>query len=159
MTPEQIQAAVKAGIAEGLRADAATQTEATLKATTTKLEAETLRADKAEAALKTLRESIGLNADSADVGGALAKVVAEKVQADAALTARANELGVKLPAESTPATRLRDLAIACGADAVQVDAADGAAYARGLIAGYRPPAHRAHTVSAAKTPTAGIRQS
>lgn len=133
MTEEQIKAAIKAAIAEQMRADADHAAA---------LQAANDRADAAEGALKALRESIGLQADSADVSGALATKVAEGIAADVKLTARASELGITLPEGSTPATRLKDIAVACGGDKLRADA--DPAYCEGVIAVAQPTAAKRH---------------
>jgi hypothetical protein len=92
------------------------------------------RADAAEAALKDLRKKVGINADSDDIAAALDERVAEAIRADAALLDEARDLGVDLGDESSPSTRLRDLAVALGADATRADSDD---YARSFVDGVK----------------------
>lgn len=141
MTKEEIEAAAraaaKAALEEKIQADAASADRAQVVELEAKLAAEKTRADAAEEKLEKLGK-LGLRTDSMDAD------LDTLVEADAALRAKAAELGVKLNADSKPSTRVKDLALALGADKVQVDAADGDAYARGIIAGAKPTAAKRH---------------
>ncbi len=124
MTPEQIAAAIQAGLKENLRADALDAEKKRADDAEAALADEKKRADTAEAELAALRNSIGMQADSDDISSALESKVAEMVAADSALLEDARELGIELPEGSTPATRLKDIAVALGADALRADSAD-----------------------------------
>lgn len=135
MTEDQIRSVVREVLA-ALRADEqATKADATeeeLKAESKRADDAEARADAAEAELKTLRDAVGVRADGDDIDAALQERVAELVRADAALLEEAATLQVSLPPTSTPATRLRDLAVELGADAARADSAE---YARSYIDG------------------------
>lgn len=150
MTEAQVKAALKEALLEQLRADAETEAQTKLKAEVKLREAAELRADNAEKALKAIRDAVGITADSDDVEATLDAKVAEMVRADAALVDEARELGIELPKDSTPATRLRDIAVALGAEAQRADSAD---FARAFIDGRKAAPRQ----TAAQRHTAGFR--
>lgn len=157
MTEEQITALVQKVVAQMMDADKKDQEQADMMDEEKKRadEAEQ-RADAAEKALSELRATVGLTADSADVDTALAGKVAEMVRADSALLEEARELGVDLDDDSTPATRLRDIAVALGADAQRADSADFArAFIDGRKAAPRPSAAQRHKAAASASTTTG----
>lgn len=144
-----------------LRADSESNLKADLDKLKSKADAETeradtekQRADAAETALATMREGIGMNADSDDIEAALAAKIAEGMRADAELLSVARDLGVKLPEKSTPATRTRDIYTALGGDEQRADSeAEMLAYIHGARHA-RPTAAQRHSANARNTPNA-----
>lgn len=160
MTPEQI-AQIATAVAERMRADSEEETYADKLEAMEKERADAMdRADKAEKMLADIRKALGMNADSADgdidLKSQIDAMVADAVRADSAILDEARELGVEIPDESTPATRLRDVAVALGADATRADSAD---YARSFIDGRksapRPTAAQRFEAAAKQNPNTG----